>query len=200
MALAYLVSGAFFIAQAKDAAPAADAPAAPAAPRMGSSLQKHSLGLGIGQTFLYSQFEDNGEDKITVDVYYNYAASYSFDFMLNLHVSSHEFKQTKTDLSGLAIGIKAKAYQIDNFSPFAVAGLGFYSPKVTRLVESEYIESTSKLVFGVHFGVGAELKLNDKFTVGLMAHYHDPFDVKQEVGPKVEGNYLKLLITTFYTF
>lgn len=202
MALAYSVSGAFFISQANDKAKEVevDAKPAPAIVRPGSALNKHSLGVGIGQTFLYSQFEDNGQDEITVDLYYNYSASHSFDLLLNAHLSSHEFGETESDLFGFAIGIKSKFYNIDNFTPFAVAGLGFYSPTVVREVEGKLVESTSHLVFGVNLGAGGELKLNEKYSIGLMAHYHDPFDVKQEVGPKVEGNYIKLLITSFYTF
>lgn len=203
IASVYLLAGAFFTLQAKEKeiSPAkVDSRPAPAVSRLGGDLQKHSLGIGVGQTFLYSKLEDNGDDKITVDLYYNYSASYTFDFMANFHVSSHTFGETRSEISGLALGIKAKAYQIDNFSPFALAGLGFYNPKITRVVNNALLESTSKLVFGIHLGVGTELKLNEKFTLGLMGHYHDPFDVRQEIGPKVEGNYFKLLITSFYTF
>jgi hypothetical protein len=49
-------------------------------------------------------------------------------------------------------------------------------------------------------GVGVELKLNSQASVGVIAHYHDPFDVRQEVGPELEGSYMKLLLTALYTF
>lgn len=163
-------------------------------------LQRHSLGLGIGQTFLRSDFEDNGEDKITFDLYYNYSASYSFDFVANLHFTDHEFRNTATELKGLALAIKGKLYQFDAFAPYALGGFGFYKPQVTQNVNNVLRESDSKLVFGINFGAGVDLALNERITVGALLHYHDPFDVKQETGNKIEGSYYKLLITAMYTF
>ena len=165
-----------------------------------SDLQKHSVGIGVGQTFVAGDFGDTGEDKITWDLLYNYTASYSFDLLVDFHHSKQSFANTYTQLTSLNMGFKSKFYQIDNFSPFAVAGLGFYAPKVRRQIGNDLVESKTKLVFGYHLGGGGDLKLNDKMTVGLYASYHNPFDVKQEVGPQVEGRYYKLLITAFYTF
>ncbi|EQC44412.1 hypothetical protein [Bacteriovorax sp. DB6_IX] len=92
-------------------------------------LKVHSLGVGIGQTFLQGDFKDHGEDKITADLFYNYSASHSFDFLANFHYSTHEYRKKKVTATGLALGIKAKMFNFDNFSPFATGGLGFYSPK-----------------------------------------------------------------------
>lgn len=170
------------------------------APRVTGKLKVHSLGLGLGQTFANSDFGDNGEDKITFDFLYNYSASHSFDLLINFHSHKHEYKNRYVRLTALTAGIKAKLYHFDNFTPFAVAGLGFYSPKVKRVINNALVESESKVVFGTNFGGGGELKLNDKFTAGLLAQYHNPFDVKQEVGPDVEGSYFKLLITGYYHF
>ena len=169
-------------------------------PNLGGGLQVHSLGIGIGQTFVKGDFEDNGDDKITWDLLYNYSASHSFDMMANFHYSKHSYKGRYIRLSGLAIGIKGKLYQFDSFSPYAVGGLGFYSPKTKREVNGSLIESESKVVFGTHLGAGGDLKLNNKFTMGLLGQYHNPFDVKQELGPEVEGSYFKLLITALYSF
>ena len=165
-----------------------------------STLKTHSVGIGIGQTFLKSDLEDVGEDKITWDLLYEYAASHSFNFFANFHTSKHEFRGTWARITALALGIKAKVFQFDNFAPFGVAGLGFYEPKVKRRVDGQMVESESKLTFGWHFGGGADLQLNEHFKTGLMLHVHDPFDVKQENGPEVEGWYYKLLITGMYTF
>lgn len=172
------------------------------APRIASSssIHKHSIGIGIGQTFLGGDFAKTGQDQITWDLFYNYSASYSFDLLLDAHYSKQSFGSTYTELSSLNMGIKSKFYQIDNFSPFAVAGLGFYGPKVKRLVGTQYLESKSNLAFGYHLGLGGDLKLNDKITMGVYGVYHNPFDVKQEIGPSVVGRYYKLLITAFYTF
>ncbi len=165
-----------------------------------SPINRHSVGIGLGQTFLSGDMEDNGDDKITFDMYYSYSASYSFDLLINAHHTSHKYKNRKVKLSGLALGIKAKAFQFDNFSPFVTAGFGFYRPEVRRLLGNSIVNAEAKITFGNHIGVGADLKLNDRFTVGVIAHYHNPFDVKQEEGPEVEGSYSKLLLTGMYTF
>lgn len=163
-------------------------------------LKKHSIGLGVGQTFLMSEFADKGEDKITWDLFYNYSASHSFDFLANFHTSKHKYLDQYTQVTGLALGIKAKAFQFDNFSPFITGGFGFYQPKMRRRINNELVTSKTKLTFGYHAGVGADLRLNNKFTVGVLGTLHNPFDVKQDLQPEVEGSYVKLMMTTFYTF
>ena len=185
----------------KNAAKANPAPRAmQAEPRIPSNLKKHSVGVGIGQTFLVGSFEDLGENKITWDLLYTYSASHSFDFFANFHTEKFSFRQQWVKASGLAIGIKGRAYQFDNFSPYGVFGFGFYSPKVKRLVNNVLMESESKTTFGWHIGAGADLRLNSRFSTGILFHYHNPFDVKQEVGPVVEGSYAKMLITGMFTF
>jgi len=163
-------------------------------------LKKHSIGLGIGQTFLIGDFSDLGDDSITADLLYNYSASHSFDLLAGIHYSSHDFERTSVSLLGATLGIKAKLFQFDEFSPFAVGGFGFYAPQVERITNNAIEKSERSLVFGYHLGVGADLRLNNLFTIGLLAQYHNPFDVKQDFGREVEGSYYKLLITTFYTF
>ncbi len=163
-------------------------------------LHKHSIGIGIGQTFLRSDLGDNGNDKITPELYYNYSASYSFDFLANLHYSSHEFLNRQSKARGLALAIKGKGFQFDAFSPFVLAGLGFYLPSAKRLINGVPTDSRSQLVFGVNVGAGVELHLNNEITVGVIAHYHDPFDVRQDIGGPLEASYMKLLILASYTF
>ena len=162
--------------------------------------RKHSVGIGIGQTFVAGDFNDSGEDQITWDLLYNYAASYSFDLLANFHHSKHEFDGQYTQLTSLNLGIKSKFYQIDAFSPYAVGGFGFYAPRVNRRINGQLVESDTKVAFGYHLGIGGDLRLNEKVTVGLLGQYHNPFDVKQENAPEVEGRYYKLLITAFYSF
>ena len=53
---------------------------------------------------------------------------------------------------------------------------------------------------GWNAGFGADLRLNNKVMVGMLVHYHDPFDIAQDVGEKVMGAYTKLLVTIFYSF
>ena len=177
-----------------------DIPSSSNADRIPNDLNKHSVGIGIGQTFLRSDFHDNGSDKITPDLYYNYSASYSFDFMANLHWSKHEYLNRDVEIKGLALAIKGKGFQFDAFSPFAFGGFGFYLPEATRIFNGVPTETRSQLVFGMNFGVGVELRLNDMANIGVIAHYHDPFDVRQEVGSDLEGSYMKLLVLASYTF
>ena len=158
------------------------------------------MGIGIGQTFLRSDLADNGNDKITPDLYYTYSASYSFDFVANAHYSSHSYLNREATIKGLALAIKGKGFQFDAFSPFVLGGFGFYLPSVKRIYNGIPTDTRSQLVFGVNVGAGVELRLNNEVTVGVIAHYHDPFDVRQDVGPVLEGSYMKLLIIASYTF
>lgn len=168
--------------------------------RIPGAIRKHSIGIGIGQTFLRSDLSENGNDKITPDLYYNYSASYSFDFVANLHYSKHSYLNREATIKGLALAIKGKGFQYDAFSPFVLGGFGFYLPSVTRIQNNVPTETRTQLVFGVNVGAGVELRLNDEATVGVITHYHDPFDVRQDVGAKLEGSYMKLLIIASYTF
>lgn len=168
--------------------------------RIPNEINKHSLGIGIGQTFLRTDFADHGTDKITPDIYYNYSASYSFDFMANLHYSHHEYLNRDVTIKGLVLSIKGKGFQFDAFAPFVLGGLGFYLPSATRNLGGSLTKTREQLVFGMNVGGGVELRLNSEVTVGVIAHYHDPFDVRQENAADLEGSYMKLLILGMYTF
>jgi len=163
-------------------------------------VNSHSIGIGIGQTFLTNDFDDNGQSQITPDLYYNYSASHSFDLLINLHYSAHKKNDKKVSLLGVAPALKAKLFSFDNFAPVVFGGFGFYQPTVRRIVQSKLKDSESKTVFGYHFGGGAELRLNKNFATGVLFHFHNPFDVKQDTDPEVEGSYYKLMLTGFYTF
>lgn len=168
--------------------------------RIPGEIHKHSLGVGLGQTFLRSDLGDNGNDKITADLYYNYSASHSFDFVANAHYSGHTYLNRESTARGVALAIKGKGFQFDAFSPFALGGLGFYIPSATRMQNGVLTESRKQLVFGVNVGGGVELRLNNEVTIGVIAHYHDPFDVRQDTGPVLEASYMKLLLLALYTF
>jgi len=168
-----------------------------AAPR---KLRQHGLGFGIGQTFLLGNFSDHGDDKITLDLLYSYAASYSFDLLLDAHLTEHESKNEAVRTLGLASSIKARLVEYDNFSPFVLAGLGFYAPREKRRVDGDLEWSQQKITFGMNFGGGADLRLNDHYVVGLLGQMHWPFTIKQDQGSDVKGYYFKLLITGMYLF
>lgn len=163
-------------------------------------IHVNSVGLGLGQTKLDGDFSDHGADSITPSLFYNYSASHSFDLMLEFHSSKHSYKGEKVQLTGFPIWVKAKIFQYDAFTPYVMGGLGFYLPSETRTIDNQKVDSETKVTLGVHLGAGADLRLNKHFSVGALAAYYDPFDVKQTVGSPVSGRYYKLLITGFYHF
>ena len=163
-------------------------------------LKRHSIGVGIGQTFLGSELGQNGDDSITLDLYYDYSASYSFDLAINFHHSTHKIIKREATITGLAVGVKGRLFQFDAFSPFVLGGLGFYAPTVTRLKNNVLEKTPFSIAFGSHFGAGGELKLNEKFKIAALIHFHNPFDIKQDLEKELEGSYYKLLLNTHYTF
>ncbi len=163
-------------------------------------LQQHGLGLGLGQTFLLGKYADYGQNKITMDVLYSYAASYSFDILVNAHRSEHKDKNEKINLLGLDAGIKARFVEYDNFSPFFLGGLGFYAPEAKRSINGSNKWTDQKVTFGLNFGGGVDLRLNDNYVVGVLGQMHCPFVVKQDSQSDLRGYYFKLLITGMYLF
>lgn len=166
----------------------------------GGGLKKHSFGVGIGQIFLKGGFENRGANKMTLDLYYNYSVSHTFDLLSNLHFNELSSKGQKVTLRGITTAVKFKLYQIDEFAPFVIGGLGIYSPHELRLVNGSYVKSNREPVMGWNAGFGADLRLNNKVMVGMLVHYHDPFDIAQDIGEKVMGAYTKLLVTMLYSF
>lgn len=166
----------------------------------GRRLQQHGLGIGLGQTFLLGKYADHGDDKITMDLLYSYAASYSFDLLLNAHMSEHKNENEKMKVMGLAASIKARMVEYDNFSPFVLGGLGFYAPKARRETDGGYKWTDQKVTFGLNFGGGVDLRLNDDVVVGILGQMHWPFVVQQDKQSDLRGYYFKLLITGMYLF
>jgi hypothetical protein len=162
----------------------------------------HSVGFGIGETYLSGDLGKYGESNITMDLLYSYAATESFDFVADLHRSSHEGKSKSATISGLSLGIRGKIFSYDSLGPYVQGGLGFYRPSWKSYDPASQNLSTSetRTVFGWNIGMGTELRLNNHFSVGGLLAWHDPFDVKQSSAPSVEGAYLKFLVTTMYSF
>jgi opacity protein-like surface antigen len=148
-------------------------------------IHKHAIGIGLGQTFLLGQFEK-----------YTYTASYSFDLLINIHSSHHQFAEKEVWLRGYTMSIKARSYEFDAFSPFLLGGLGFYSPQISNNGQESKVKNT----FGFNFGAGADLRLNHKMIIGIILQYHKPFEVKQEETADIRGSYAKLLLTAMYLF
>lgn len=164
-------------------------------------LQQHGLGFGLGQTFLLGNYSKHGNDKITVDVLYSYAASYSFDLLVNAHMSEHKDESEKMRLLGLTSSIKGRFVEYDNLSPFFLGGLGFYAPQARRNKSGGGTKWTDqKVTFGLNFGGGVDLRLNEHYVVGVMGQMHWPFKLQQENQSDLKGYYFKLLITGMYLF
>jgi hypothetical protein len=164
-------------------------------------INVHSLGLGIGQGFMMGDFSDVGADDLSWDVLYNYSASHSFDLLVNFHHNKYAQGAQEITLTGLAASVKGKFFHFDSFIPYALGGLGLYAPRIeTKYNDGSYHKSKRKMVFGINFGTGLDLKLNRHFRVGGLLQLHNPFDLVQEDGQKIEGAYYKILFTTLYSF
>lgn len=164
-------------------------------------LQQHGLGFGLGETFLLGNYAKHGNDKITLDLLYSYAASYSFDLLVNAHMSEHKDENEKMRLLGLTSSIKGRFVEYDNLSPFFLGGLGFYAPQARRAKSGGGTKWTDqKVTFGLNFGGGVDLRLNEHYVVGVMGQMHWPFKVQQENQSDLKGYYFKLLITGMYLF
>ncbi|MGE3608690.1 MAG: outer membrane protein [Bacteriovoracaceae bacterium] len=163
-------------------------------------VQQHGLGLGIGETFLLGNYAKYGNDKITADLLYSYAASYSFDLLVNAHMSEHKDNNERMKLLGLTTSIKGRVIEFDNFSPYVLGGLGFYAPKAKRNSDDGAKWTDQKLTFGLNFGGGIDLRLNDHYVVGVLGQMHWPFTVKEDNQSDLKGYYFKLLITGMYLF
>lgn len=163
-------------------------------------LQQHGLGFGLGQTFLFGNYGKHGNDKITLDLLYSYAASYSFDLLVNAHMSEHKDSNERMKMMGLTSSIKGRFVEYDNLSPFFLGGLGFYAPRARRDVGTTTKWSDQKVTFGLNFGGGVDLRLNDHYVVGVLAQMHWPFKVEQDNQSDLKGYYMKMLITGMYLF
>jgi hypothetical protein len=164
-------------------------------------LQQHGVGLGIGETFLLGNYAKYGSDKITADLFYSYAASYSFDLLVNAHMSEHKDKNERMKLAGLTSSIKGRFVEFDNLSPYFLGGLGFYAPQAKRSKPNGGATwSDQKVTFGLNFGGGVDLRLNEHYVVGVMGQMHWPFQVQQDNQSNLKGYYFKLLITGMYLF
>lgn len=154
----------------------------------------HGIGLGIGQTMLFGGFSDHADDSLAFDVFYQYRASYSFDFLANFHTNTYKKDDgQKTDLTGVTFNIKGRLYDYDSFAPYFTGGLGFYWPKVTRYVGGNLLESETKMVLGFNGGFGVDLQINEHFSFGFAGIYHHPLNAKQDNQESVNGSYLRLM-------
>lgn len=162
---------------------------------------QHGIGLGLGQTLLFGDFADHGDDELAFDLFYQYRASYTFDFLANFHTNTYKKDDNqKTDLTGFTFNIKGRLFDFDAFAPYLTGGLGMYWPKVTRFRGANLAESEKQAVLGINVGLGADLQLNEHFSFGFATFYHQPFNVKQDTQESINGSYLRLMATVFIHF
>ncbi len=175
------------------------APSMPSDPTPPAYL-RHSVTFAFGQSYLFGDFSDLGEEKVIVDLFYHYRASYIFQFQLNIH--SHEFTLSGQSirLSSANAAIKAKLYDFDSFAPYILGGLGLYWPEADRFIGSTLTNTDSDTTMGLNFGAGMDLYLNQRFATGFLLHYHLPFRLKYDDQPSLSGHYMKLLVTLTYSF
>lgn len=174
---------------------------APVANNSNPAFLSHGLGLGLGQTLLFGDFADYGDDELALDLFYQYRASYTFDFLANLHTNTYKKDDNqKTDLTGVTFNIKGRLFDFDAFAPYLTGGLGMYWPRVTRSNAGTLVESEKHAVLGINAGLGADLQLNPNFSFGFATFYHQPFNVKQDSQAGINGSYLRLMATLFIHF
>jgi opacity protein-like surface antigen len=165
-----------------------------------SFKRKHGVGLGLGHMTLHGALGRTATNGITWELYYTYIASYTFDIQVNVHRQRSTFQDLYTQVGALTIGFKAKLFQFDQLIPYVIAGPGFYSIKQRRIYQFSLQDTKGDATFGLHGGAGADLVLNRNVRLGLVGHYHYPFEKTQNVGPKVAGSYFKILLTSTYVF
>ena len=185
------------VIEAEDKEPTSSSHTESSSPR---KLRQHGLGFGLGETFLLGNYAKYGEDKITMDLLYSYAASYSFDLLMNAHVSEHKDGDERMKVMGLTSSIKGRFVEFDNLSPYFLGGLGFYAPKAKTMQGNSAKWTDPKITFGLNFGGGVDLRLNDHYVVGVLGQMHWPFKVEQDDQSDLKGYYFKLLITGMYLF
>lgn len=166
-----------------------------------SGDQKQALGFGVGQTILLGDFNKYGHNDMSLDLFYEYQASYLFSLLANIHQQTFKGDRgQKTEVGGFNVQIKGKYFDYDSFSPFWTAGLGLYYPQLTRQRGSALQETESKGVFGAVVGSGVSLELNQRFNFAFLGQLHLPFRIKQSNDSSFQGQYLKLMAALFIKF
>jgi opacity protein-like surface antigen len=162
--------------------------------------KKHGVSIGYGQSFLFGDFSDLGDEALKFDLYYQYQASYTFQLLVNFHSNEFEKGNQEIEVTSFNASIKAKLYDLDSFAPYLLGGLGLYMPKAKRSSGSQVVLTDSETVFGLNLGAGMDLKLNESFTAGFLAHYHFPSAVESTGQTDLDGSYMKLMLLGTYYF
>lgn len=163
-------------------------------------INRHKLGLAIGQSYLFGDYEDLGKKEIIPTLIYEYSASFLFDLHLGFQHGKFEKKDESISISALNIGLKGKTNFYDKLAPYLMGGIGLFIPKATRVSGNSKVDTPSKLVFGLHGAAGAELFLANNFSVGMYLQYQKPFNVEIDDQKDLSGSYGSLGFNFFYIF
>lgn len=128
----------------------------------------HSAGLMVGQVWPAGEIGKNVDGAVAPGLFYEYTASDVFSLYAMGVRSSHNNEALK--LLSTSLGIKANLVYFDKLAPYAMLGAGLYF--VDKRIATETAEKTN---FGIHFGLGAELDLSEKFFIGLQFDIHNLF-------------------------
>ena len=155
---------------------------------------KHMLGVAFGQNYFFSDFSKWTEDELGYDFYYEYLASMSFGVMTNFHYISSRRGDNKLRVVGTDASIKVYFYHFDHFAPYFAGGVGFYHLALNDTHGNSF-------AFGNNLALGFDLVLNEHIKVGMLLHYHNPFDLRDQIsGVNLEGSYFRALLLISYIF
>ena len=173
--------------QSKIVQPSSDSDISPYSP--GSN----NIALDLGQVFLMGDLGNQFSDAIGGQLHYTYGVSDLFGFDGSLGYSSHS--DGKFSMATALMGLRTNLTYYDRLIPYAIYGLGFYKPS--------YSSSVSPLLFGLHFGLGADLEITHQIFFGAAITLHDVFGNEESTpaGPiSTGGTFASFLLHAGYTF
>lgn len=134
-----------------------------------NNITRHAVGVDLGQVFLHgNNYGNKFNNSLGFGLRYNYAASDIFELEADISGSNHSDNAFKIMYSTL--GLKTNFIYYDKLVPFATLGLGFYKPRIQ--VQGD---TATKTAFGMRFGMGADLLLNEHVSIGVMMNYRNVF-------------------------
>lgn len=135
----------------------------------GSAHVGHAGGLQLGQIWPAGDVGTNVDSTIGTGLFYEYQASDVFGLKADWVHSNHD---DQLDLDSFTLAIKANLVYYDRLAPFAFFGMGLYG--VDKNI-SPASGNASKTLFGMNFGLGADLDLTESAFVGMYFCVHNLF-------------------------
>jgi opacity protein-like surface antigen len=165
----------------------------------------HNIGLDLGQVFLMGDLT-RFSDSIGVRVHYTYGVSNLVGFDAMLGYSEHS--DGDLSLVSLLSGLRFNIPWYDRVLPYALVGLGFYRPSYRdHFSQGAPVTSSTRihpLLFGLHFGGGFELLVNQNVFFGVGLTIQNMFSVTETYSNNESfsagGIYGSLLLNAGFTF